>query len=97
MFPGGKSRSMCTADIPYHLHVLIVLKFGSLNRLEPLGPVQACNGIALPLLALHVYLPRCMLEGCTYTTKVESTVSGFSTKKCEKYFYQYIKHGNYNW
>jgi len=26
-----------------------VLKSGSLNLLEPLGPVQACNGIALPL------------------------------------------------
>jgi hypothetical protein len=29
--------------------VPIVLKSGSLNLLEPLGPVQACNGIALPL------------------------------------------------
>ena len=27
----------------------IVLKSGSLDLLEPLGPVQACNGIALPL------------------------------------------------
>ena len=33
---------------PYHLHVLNVLKSGSLNLLEPSGPVQACNGIALP-------------------------------------------------
>jgi len=32
-----------------HLHVLIVLKSGSLNLLEPSGPVQACNGIALPV------------------------------------------------
>jgi hypothetical protein len=32
---------------PYHLHVLIVLKSGSLNLLEPSGPVQACNGIAV--------------------------------------------------
>jgi len=31
---------------PYHLHVLIVLKSGSLNLLEPSEPVQACNGIA---------------------------------------------------
>ena len=31
----------------YHLHVPIVLKSGSLNILEPSGPVQACNGIAL--------------------------------------------------
>jgi len=28
--------------------VLNVLKSGSLNLLEPSGPVQACNGIALP-------------------------------------------------
>jgi len=27
--------------------VPIVLKYGSLNLLEPSGPVQACNGIAL--------------------------------------------------
>jgi len=35
---------------PYHLHVPIILKSGSLHLLEPSGPVQACNGIALPLL-----------------------------------------------
>ena len=29
-----------------------VLKSGSLNILEPSGPLQACNGIALPLLHL---------------------------------------------
>jgi len=28
------------------------MKFESLNLLEPAGPVQACNGIALPLLVL---------------------------------------------
>jgi len=38
-----------------------VLKSGSLNLLEPLGPVQACNGIALPLrLPLPFY--------CCFTT-----------------------------
>ena len=37
---------------PYHPHVPIVLKSGSLNFLETLGPAQACNGIALPLLYL---------------------------------------------
>ena len=34
---------------PYHLHVPTVWKCGSLNLLEPSRPVQACNGIALPL------------------------------------------------
>ena len=33
---------------PYHFHVPIVLKSGSLNLLELSGPVQACNEIALP-------------------------------------------------
>jgi hypothetical protein len=31
-----------------------VLKSGSLNLLERSGPAQACNGIALPLLVLHM-------------------------------------------
>jgi hypothetical protein len=35
---------------PYHLHVPTVLESGSLNLLEPSGPVQACNGIALHFL-----------------------------------------------
>jgi len=35
---------------PYHHHVPIVLKPGSLNLLEPSGPVRACNGIALPFI-----------------------------------------------
>jgi hypothetical protein len=34
--------------------VPIVLKSGSLNLLEPSGPVKACNGIALPL-------PKCSI------------------------------------
>jgi hypothetical protein len=33
----------------HHIHVPIVLKSGSLNFLEPSGPVQACTGIAVPL------------------------------------------------
>jgi hypothetical protein len=36
--------------------VLIVLKSGSLNLLEPSGPAQACNGIALLLLLLLLFL-----------------------------------------
>jgi len=37
----------------YHLPVPIVLKSGSLSLLKPSGPVQVCNGTALPL-PLHV-------------------------------------------
>jgi len=35
---------------PYRLRVPIVLKSGSLSPLKPSGLLQACNGIALPLL-----------------------------------------------
>jgi len=34
--------------------VPIVLKSGSFNLVEPSGPVQACNGIALPFAIMHV-------------------------------------------
>jgi len=49
---------------PYHLRVPIVLKSGSLNLLEPSGPVQACNGIALllPLPSLFSLFQRRILE-----------------------------------
>ena len=51
--PRGKGgrRVRLTA---YHLHVLIVKKSGGLNLLEPCGPVQACNGTALPLPLPHL-------------------------------------------
>ena len=47
-FPGVKAAG-AEGWQPYHLHVPIVLKSGSLNLLEPSGPVQAYTGIALPL------------------------------------------------
>ena len=37
----------------------IVLKSGNLNLLEPSGPVQACNGIALPFLLLVLLSVSC--------------------------------------
>ena len=45
-FLGGKG-GRCVG-----LHVPIVLKAESLNLLEPLGPVQVCTGIVLPLLVV---------------------------------------------
>jgi hypothetical protein len=36
----------------YNLHVPTVLKSGSLNFMEPLGPLQVCNGIALLTMKL---------------------------------------------
>jgi hypothetical protein len=40
---------------PYHLHVPIILISGSFNLLQLAGPLQAFNGMALPL---H-YLKQC--------------------------------------
>ena len=42
---GGRWLGLTTL----HLHVPTVLKSGSLNLLEPSGPVLACNWIVLPL------------------------------------------------
>jgi len=41
-----------TADKLTTLNVPIVLKSGSLNLLKPSGPLQDCNGNALPLVLL---------------------------------------------
>jgi hypothetical protein len=46
---GGKV-SRCIGLTTYRLQVPIVWKSGSFNLLEPCGPVEACNGIALPYL-----------------------------------------------
>jgi hypothetical protein len=55
-FVGGKGvRSVGLENLPPSLP--IVLKSGSLNLLEPYGPVQSCNGIVLLLpipLPLHL-------------------------------------------
>jgi len=40
----------------YHLHVPTVSKSESLKLLEPSGPVQACNGIALPVTLYFISL-----------------------------------------
>jgi hypothetical protein len=40
---------------PYHIHMSTVLKSGNFNLLEPSGPVQACNRIALSFYPLHSF------------------------------------------
>jgi len=34
----------------------VVMKFGNLNFLEHSGPLQACNGTALPFFMIIVYI-----------------------------------------
>jgi len=60
--------------------VLIDLKSGNLNRLEPLGPVLACNGIALPLL-FYVVSTECVFGGYRYSkvcVQVENQISFYT-------------------
>jgi hypothetical protein len=61
--------------------VPIVLKSGSLNLLEPLGPVKACNGIAL-LLRLS---EKMVLGGTFVLRRVSDRRMGKIA--CEKYHY----------
>ena len=51
---------MCKADsLPPSCAV--VVKSGSLNFLEPSGPVEACNGTALPL-PLQIWKLNCEMK-----------------------------------
>jgi hypothetical protein len=43
-------------NIEEKIPVRNVLKSGSLNLLEPTGPVKACNGIALPIFYFTVHM-----------------------------------------
>jgi len=49
-FPGGKGSRWIRLTLP--LSCAVVIKSGNLNFLEPSGPLQACNGTALPLQTL---------------------------------------------
>jgi hypothetical protein len=58
IFPGGKGgRCVGLTTLP-PFYVPIVLESGSLNLQEPSGPVQACNGIALPFYARYILICR---------------------------------------
>ena len=46
-FLGGKG-GRCVRLTTLPPSCAVVMKSGSLNLLEPSGPVQACNGVALP-------------------------------------------------
>ena len=50
-FLGGKARR-CVKLTTLPPSCAVVMKSGNLNFLEPSGPLQACNGTALPIYAL---------------------------------------------
>ena len=52
-FSGGKcGRCVRLTTLP--LPCAVVMKSGNLNFLEPSGPLQACNGTALPVYSLRL-------------------------------------------
>jgi hypothetical protein len=59
----------CVGGQTYHLQVAFVLKSGSLKLLEPSGPVQAYNGIALPLplIGTSRHYANVPIENCKLT------------------------------
>ena len=91
----GSRRSVCKADnLP--TSCTVVKKSGSLNFLEPSGPVKACNGTDLPLplpshitftftipYYLYLYHRILPLPLPSHITRVSSHLSSISTN----YFY----------
>ena len=63
----GQKWPVRRADKLTTFHVPIVLKSGSLNLLEPSGPVQACNGIALPFFMCQLQGPAYLCCECVVT------------------------------
>jgi hypothetical protein len=74
--------------------VLIVLKYGILNFLEPSGPVKACNGIALSLILKYCNLPYTIilpvvLYGCeiwSLTLREERRLRVFENRVLRRIF-----------
>jgi hypothetical protein len=68
---------------PYCLHMLIILKSGSLSLLEHSGPVQACNGITLPfsteLNQSKLHFLSCGLDHCRIVVWFMAGTGNFSS------------------
>jgi len=62
---GGLKAAGAQGWQPYHLHVPIVLKSGSLKLPEPSEPVQTYNGIALTYCVCTCWLFRIMSKFCS--------------------------------
>ena len=98
-FLGGKG-GRCIDWQSYRLHVLSVLKSGSLILPEPSGSVQACNGIALSLpsscskiqktrdrlwIVIFTLLYRSFIVNLVGTTDKETPVNvGITSAKSQK-------------
>jgi len=60
----------------------IVTKSGNLNFLEPCGPVQACNGPALPFKILSTLCIKMCCKDITTLLGLVGKDYGFYNNKC---------------
>ena len=61
----------------------IVLKSGSLNLLEPSGPVQACNAIALTFMHISfILLTRIIQQRPIAVRSIQGRIVGWVVNKC---------------
>ena len=58
VFPGGEG-GRCVRLTTLPPSCAVVTKSGSLNFLEPFGPLQPCNGTALPFFFTYLYSQNC--------------------------------------
>ena len=68
--------------------MLIALKSGNLTQLEPSGPVQACNGIALPLHVSTLYGPSSggnVVKGTQLTVLIKYSPCTYKSIQLECY------------
>jgi hypothetical protein len=66
LFSGGKG-GRCVELTILSQFCAVVMKSGKLNFLEPSGPLQACNGTALPLyiyIYIYIYIYWVSREEC---------------------------------
>jgi len=89
VFPGGKSgRCIRLATLPPSCAVVIVS--GNLSFLEPSGPLQACNGTALPL-------PYVLLNtGLSNTAKISHNAAYLPTSQVYVTHYFLERSPHYN-
>ena len=92
--PEGKG-GRCVRLTTYHLHVPIVKKSGGLNLLEPCGPVQACNGPAVPLHTVYTVCAINLLEKNQWNEAYFKIIKRFiihTSNPSHCYIYYYTAH-----
>jgi len=86
-FPGGKG-GQCVRLTTLPPSYAVVMKSGSLNFLEPSGPLQACNGTALPL-PKPVHLPSWWWTvGTWWRPKLAEVWENYETDRSSERFFQ---------